>query len=189
MNRYHTPGRRGNKVCVQRLAGGLDSPAAIFKKHESCGAPGQLVLGFPSPPSGRGSVEIAAQIDRQDDHANKHGAANDEPLGQIGIYNCVENVEEKRSARGFDACAIFEPRFSDGEWAWRPRNQLDDNGVDERSDVEGAQKRAATCDRSSPARPRRTKAGAGTGRFPREQMLKQWNSYSTSPAAIPIFSI
>lgn len=55
-------------------------------------------------------------------------------------------MEEKRSARGFDACAIFEPRFSDGEWAWRPRNQLDDNGVDERSDVEGAQKRAATCD-------------------------------------------
>ncbi len=89
-------------------------------------------------------MEIAAQIDRQDNDANKHSTANDEPLGQIGIYNCVENVEEERSTRGADACAIFEPRFSDGEWAWRPRNQLDDNGVDERSDVEGAQKRAAT---------------------------------------------
>lgn len=104
------------------------------------------MVGFPSPRSGRGSVEIAAQINRHDDRANKHGASNDEPLGQIGIYNCVENVEEKRSARGFDACASFEPRFSDGEWARRPRNQLDDDGVDERSDVEGPQKRAAVRD-------------------------------------------
>lgn len=91
-------------------------------------------------------MEVAAQINRQDDHANKDSAANDEPLGQIGIYNCVENVEEKGSARGLDACAIFEPRFSDGEWAWWPRNQLDDDGVDERSDVQRSQKRAAARD-------------------------------------------
>jgi len=55
-------------------------------------------------------------------------------------------VEEKRPARGFDACAIFEPRFSDGERARRPWDQFDDDGVDERGDVQGAQKWAAARD-------------------------------------------
>lgn len=69
-----------------------------------------------------GSVQIATQIDRQDDHANQYSAADDEPFGQIRIYECVEATQEKRAARGLDASAIFEPGFSDGEGARRPRN-------------------------------------------------------------------
>ncbi len=97
----------------------------------------------------RGSVKVAAQIHQEDGHANEHRAANDEPFGQIGIHNRVENAQEKRAARGFDACARFKPGFSDGERARRPRNQLDDDGVDKRSDVQRTQKAATT--RHSPA--------------------------------------
>jgi hypothetical protein len=43
----------------------------------------------------------------------------------------------------FDACASFKPRFSHGERARRLRNQLDNDGVHKRSDVQCPQKRAA----------------------------------------------
>ena len=79
----------------------------------------------------RGPVEIAAEVHREDGHANKDRAANDEPFGQIGIHDCVENAQEKRAARGFDACASFKPGFGDGERARRPRNQFDHDGVGE----------------------------------------------------------
>jgi hypothetical protein len=78
---------------------------------------------------------IAPQVHRQDSHANKHRAANNEPLRQVGIYNCIENMHQKQSVWGFDTCASFTPRFSRGERARQPRNKLDDDGVDKRSDV------------------------------------------------------
>jgi hypothetical protein len=56
---------------------------------------------------------------------------------------------QKRSARGFDAFASFKPRFSYGERARRPRNYLDDDGVDKRGDVERPQKTATA--RNCPA--------------------------------------
>jgi hypothetical protein len=92
-----------------------------------------------------GSVhhDVAPQVHRQDCHANKHRTANDEPLRQVGIHNCIENTHQKRSVCGFDACASFKPRFSHGERARRPRNQLDDDGVDKGSDVQSPQKTAA----------------------------------------------
>jgi len=39
---------------------------------------------------------------------------------------------QKRSVCGFDACASLKPRFSHAEGTRRPRNQLDDDGVDKR---------------------------------------------------------
>jgi hypothetical protein len=50
---------------------------------------------------------------------------------------------------GFDAFASFKPRFSYGERARRPRNYLDDDGVDKRGDVERPQKTATA--RNCPA--------------------------------------
>ena len=58
---------------------------------------------------------IASQIHSQDHHTNKHSAANNEPVRQVGIHNCIENMHEKRAVRGLDACESFKPRFSHGE--------------------------------------------------------------------------
>ena len=72
---------------------------------------------------------IASQIHSQDHHTNKHSAANDKPLRQVGIHNGIENVHEKRAVRGFDSCASFKPNFSYSERTRRPGNQLDEDGV------------------------------------------------------------
>ncbi len=101
-------------------------------------------VSFPSPLTARSSAMIAPQVHRQDRHANKHRAANNEPLRQVGIYNCIENMHQKRSVCEFDTYASFKPRFSNGERARRPRNKLDDDGVDKRSDVQCSQEAAAT---------------------------------------------
>ena len=98
---------------------------------------------FPSPLSVRCPAMIAPHIHTEYHHANKHGTANHEPLWQVGIHNCIENTHEERTVREFDACASFKPRFSYGERARRPRNQLNDDGVDERNDMQSPQKRAA----------------------------------------------
>lgn len=105
-----------------------------------------IILGIPggsfiSPPTVRSPATVSAQVHTQHRHANKHRAANHDPLRQVGIHHCIENTDEKRSVRGFDARASLKPRFSYGERAWRPRNQFDDDGVDERSDVQCPQKR------------------------------------------------
>lgn len=55
--------------------------------------------------------------------------------------------------RGFDACASFKPRFSHCKWARRPRNQLDDDGVDERRDVQCSQTGAAVRHRPAQQHP------------------------------------
>jgi len=86
---------------------------------------------------------IPPQVHRQDRHANKYRAANNEPFRQVGIYNRIENMHQKRSVCGFDTCASFKPRFSHGERARRPRNKLDDDGVDKRSDAQCSQEAAA----------------------------------------------
>ena len=86
---------------------------------------------LPLPLTLHGSVMIAPQVDQQDHHANKHSAANDEPLRQVGIYDCIEEMHQKRSVYGFDARADFKPRFGHCERARRPRNQLNGDGVDE----------------------------------------------------------
>ena len=54
---------------------------------------------------------------------------------EVGIHNCIENVNEKRSVRRFDACPSLKPGFSHRERARRPGHRLDDDGVDKRSDV------------------------------------------------------
>jgi hypothetical protein len=66
-----------------------------------------------------------------------------------GVDDCIENTHQKWSVCGFDACARLKPRFSQGERTRQPRNQLDDDGVDKRGDVQRPQKGAAA--RHSPA--------------------------------------
>ena len=97
-----------------------------------------------SPLTARGPAMIAPQIHPYERHANEHRAANDEPVRQVGIHNGIENAHQKRPVCGFDACASFKPRLSHGERARRPGNQLDDDGVDQRSDVQCPQKAAAS---------------------------------------------
>jgi len=85
------------------------------------------------------------QIHSKYRRAYKHRAAHDEPLRQVGIDNRVENMHQKRPVRGFDACTGFKPRFKHSERARQPRNQLDHDGVNERSNVERPKKGAAAC--------------------------------------------
>src|SRR5579862_1269572 len=106
------------KCSGSRIVGETTSASARCQAFKARG----LGACISSPVSRCGSAEIAAQIHGQDDHTNKNGAANDEPLGQIGIYNCVESMEKERAARGADACATFEPGFGDGKRTRRPRN-------------------------------------------------------------------
>jgi len=58
---------------------------------------------------------------------------------------------------GFDACASFEPRFRQGERAREPRNDLDEDGVDEGSDVQGPQNGAAARQRPAEQHPQAPK--------------------------------
>ena len=115
---------------------GAETGAILGRTHS-------LVNWHPPPLAAHGPAMIAPQIHREDCHANKHRTANDQPLGQVGIHNCIESTHQKRSVGGFDACASLKPRFSNGERARRPRNQFDDDGVDKRGDVQCSQKRAA----------------------------------------------
>jgi hypothetical protein len=113
-----------------------------------------LLVIFPagrcaSPLSVRCPATISPQIQTEDRDANKDSAANHDPLRQVGIHNSIKHTHEKWSVCRFDACASFKPRFSYGERARRPRNQLNDDGVDERSDMQCPQKRAVA--RSYPA--------------------------------------
>ncbi len=80
------------------------------------------------PLAARVPAQIAPQINPYDRHANKDCAANDKPLRQVGVHNCIENTHEQ-SARGFDACASFKPRFNNRERTRRPGSQLDEDGV------------------------------------------------------------
>lgn len=64
----------------------------------------------------------------------------------------------------FDACTSIKPRFNHGQRAGRPRNQLDDDGVDERCDVQCAQKAATLghCPaQQNPAAPQQVKKQHG----------------------------
>ena len=70
---------------------------------------------FPSPLSVRSPVTIAPEVHTEYGHTNKHRAANHDPLRQVGIHNRIQNSHQKRTVCGFDACASFKPRFSDGE--------------------------------------------------------------------------
>ena len=77
---------------------------------------------FPSPLSIRRPATISPEVNTEYRHANKHRAANHEPLRQVGMHNRIKDTHEKRSVRRFDTCASFKPRFSYGERALRPRN-------------------------------------------------------------------
>lgn len=98
---------------------------------------------FPSPLAGPSPAKIASQIHDQYCHADKNRAANDEPLRQVRINKRIKKTNQKRSACRFDACPSLKPRFSHGERARQPRNGLNDDGVDEGSDVLCPQNRAA----------------------------------------------
>jgi hypothetical protein len=65
-----------------------------------------------SPPTVRSPVTISPHIHTVYHRANKHRAANHDPLRQVGIHHCIENTDEKRSVSGFDARASLKPRFS-----------------------------------------------------------------------------
>jgi hypothetical protein len=108
---------------------------------------------FPLPLTVHRPSTIATQIDRQDGNAYKHCAADNKPFWQVGIHNCIENAHQKRSVCWFDACASFKPRFSNSERARRPRNQLNDDCVDKRSDVQCPQKRATARHRPAQQHP------------------------------------
>jgi len=93
---------------------------------------------FISPLSRRVPRKIAPQIHREDRQTDKHRAANDDPWRQVGIHNGVEHAQKKGSLCRRDARASFKPHFCHGERARRPRNQLDDDGVEQRGDVQCA---------------------------------------------------
>jgi hypothetical protein len=50
-----------------------------------------------------------------------------------------------RSMRGLDACSSFELDFGHRERAWRPGDELDDDSVGERSNVQHPQDVTAAC--------------------------------------------
>jgi len=105
------------------------------------------------------------QIHEQYHRAEKHCTTNDGPIRQVGIYNCIENTQEKRPACRCDTGSSFEPRFCHGERARQPRNQLDDDGVDKRGDVQRPQKGAATCYRPAQQHPAAPKQMHGQDGF------------------------
>ena len=109
---------------------------SICSKHRSkthtfgAGAQGEILGNkHGSPHTVHSATQIAPQINTQDRHADNHCNANDEPLRQVGVDNCIEHVHEERSMRGFDACSSFELGFGHGERARWPGNQLDDDRV------------------------------------------------------------
>ncbi len=89
-----------------------------------------------SPLMGFVATTIAPYVHGQDSRANKHRTAHHNPLWQVRVHDSVENAQQKRPTLGFDACAGFKPRLQHCERARRPRNRLDDDGVDKRSDVQ-----------------------------------------------------
>jgi len=97
-----------------------------------------------SPRTVHSATQIAPPINTQDRHADNHSNANDEPLRQVWVDNGVEHVHEERSVRGFDACSSFELGFGHGERARWPGNQLDDDRVSERSNVQHPQDATAS---------------------------------------------
>ena len=105
------------------------------------------------------------QIHEQYHRAEKHCTTNDGPIRQVGIYNCIENTQEKRPACRCDTGSSFEPRFCHGERARQPRNQLDDDGVDKRGNVQRPQKGAATCYRPAQQHPAAPKQMHGQDGF------------------------
>jgi hypothetical protein len=91
---------------------------------------------YESPHTVHSTTEIAPQINTQHRQADNQCNANDEPLRQVGVNNHVEHLHEERCMRGFDARSSFELRFGHREWAWRPGDELDDDSVGERSNVQ-----------------------------------------------------
>ena len=83
-----------------------------------------------------------------------------------------------------DACAGFKPHFSHGERARRPWNQLDDDGVDKRGDVQSPQE--GTAARHCPAQhhPDAPKQVQGQDGF-HENMCRK-NGAVTSVCCLPL---
>jgi hypothetical protein len=98
-----------------------------------------------SPHAIQSATQIAPQINTQDRRADNHCNAADEPLRQVGVNNRIEHVHEERSMRRFDACPSFELGFGHRERAWRPGDELDDDSVGERSNVQHPQDAPAAC--------------------------------------------
>jgi hypothetical protein len=97
---------------------------------------------FSSPLARCIAAKIAPQIHQETCHANQHRAAHDKPHGEIRIHGGIENIHEKRSPRGLDSSASLKPRLRHCERARRPWNRLDDDGVDQRRDVQRPEHRA-----------------------------------------------
>jgi len=102
-----------------------------------------FALSYPSPLIGPSPAKISPYVHAQYHHANEHRTANDTPLRQVGIHNRIENAHQKGSVRRFNARPSFKPRFSQGQRTRQPRNGLDDDGIDERNDVQRSQNGAA----------------------------------------------
>src|SRR5260370_42312430 len=73
-----------------------------------------------SPPTSRPVTQIPRQINTQDRYADNHCDPDDQPLGQVGVNDCVEHPHEERSVRGFDPCLSFEMALDDAQRARRP---------------------------------------------------------------------
>lgn len=109
-------------------------------------------------------MEVAAEIDHENRRADKDRRADHEPRWKAGIDDAIENAHQKRAAGGLDACANLQPIFRHGERARRPGNQLDDDGVDQGSDVQSAQDGVAARERPTeqhPATPKQMKEKDG----------------------------
>jgi hypothetical protein len=91
------------------------------------------------------ATQIAPQINTQERRADNHCNTDDEPLRQVGVNNRIEHAHEERSMRRFDACPSFELGFGHRERAWRPGDELDDDSVGERSNVQHPQAASAAC--------------------------------------------
>lgn len=92
-------------------------------------------------------MQEAAEIDDENDEADGDGAADDGPSGKVGINDRVEEMQEKRACLRLESGARFEPIFGDGERAGRPRSHLDEDGIDERTDVKPGEEASAASER------------------------------------------